>query len=222
MNIEKVTLSGHTIDLVPLSQRHAEGLCEASQHAEIWRYMPVPMPDLEGTREIIRTALAEQRRLVSLPFAIVEKSSGRVVGCTRYMSIWHPHRQLEIGYTWLAPEVWRTNINTECKYLLLRHAFETLEAVRVQLKTDSRNFRSQTAILRLGATREGILRKHMIRSDGFIRDTVMFSIIEAEWPAVKSRLEKLLERPERKCKETPATERSTGENPTEKIVVSDL
>ncbi len=222
MNIEKVTLSGDAIELAPLSQRHAEGLFEASQHPGIWDYMPVPMPDLEGTREIIRTALAEQRRLVSLPFAIVEKSSGRVVGCTRYMSIWHPHRQLEIGYTWLTPDVWRTKINTECKYLLLRHAFETLGAVRVQLKTDSRNFRSQTAILRLGATREGILRKHMIRNDGFIRDTVMFSIIEAEWPAVKIRLEKLLERPERKCKETPAAENPTGENPTEKIILSDL
>lgn len=125
-------------------------------------------------------------------FAIVRRSDDRAVGVTSYMDIRPTDRGLEIGGTWLTPEVWRTALNTECKYLLLCHAFETLGCLRVQLKTDLRNVRSQRAIERLGAVKEGILRKHMVIHDGYVRDTVMYSIVDTEWPDVKKRLEEFL------------------------------
>ncbi|HRJ48186.1 MAG TPA: GNAT family protein, partial [Opitutaceae bacterium] len=128
-------------------------------------------------------------------FAVIRRADGRAVGSTSYLDIAPEHRRIEIGWTWLGAEARRTAINTECKYLLLRHAFETLGCGRVQLKTDARNLRSQAAIERIGAKREGVLRRHLVMPDGFVRDTVMFSILAEEWPAVKARLEANLARP---------------------------
>jgi RimJ/RimL family protein N-acetyltransferase len=140
----------------------------------------------------VQTALQEQAAGSVLPFALIEKSSGRTIGSTRYANIERAHRRLEIGWTWVARPWQRTAINTEAKYLLLRHAFETLECMRVELKTDSLNERSRAAILRIGARQEGIFRNHMITASGRVRHTVYFSIIDSEWPAVRARLEAML------------------------------
>jgi RimJ/RimL family protein N-acetyltransferase len=137
----------------------------------------------------IQTALEEQSRGVSLPFALIEKTSGRAIGSTRYGNIDRAHHRVEIGWTWVAPPWQRTGVNTEAKYLLLRHAFETLGCIRVELKTDSLNERSRNAILRIGAREEGTFRNHMITSSGRIRHTVYFSILDSEWLGVKSGLQ---------------------------------
>jgi len=140
----------------------------------------------------IRDLLQRQARGTDLPFTVVLRATGKAIGCTRYMYINIPDRGVEIGGTWYGPEHQRTGVNTECKYLLLRHAFERWGCIRVQLKTDLNNVRSQHAIERLGAVKEGVLRNHMIRPDGTPRDTVMYSIIDREWPLVKARLEGLM------------------------------
>lgn len=143
-------------------------------------------------RQYVETALLEQKNGVSLPFVTIEKSSDTVVGCTRYMNIDRHHRRLEIGSTWVAPAWQRTRVNTEAKYLMLRHAFAELRCHRVELKTDSLNEKSRNAILRIGAKEEGTLRNHMITYSGRLRHTVYFSIIDTEWPEVKTRLEEKL------------------------------
>ncbi len=193
MPVEPVTLEGSVVRLEPLSVAHAEGLYSAAQDESIWRWMPTK---LAGSRERIELwiaqALQAQERGTDLPFATVLRETGAIVGGTRYLNISRRDRGLEIGWTWLNPRVQRTAVNSECKYLLLRHAFETLGAIRVQLKTDSRNTISQRAIERLGAVREGTLRKQMILEDGYQRDTVMYSILDTEWPAVRAHLEAAL------------------------------
>lgn len=138
-----------------------------------------------------RSGGERQRR--ELPFAILDRASGRAAGSTRYLEIRPEHRGLEIGWTWLGRAYRRTAVNTECKYLLLRHAFEVMGAVRVQLKTDARNLASQRAIERIGGVREGVLRRHMVLADGFVRDSVMFSVTDTEWPGARERLLKLLD-----------------------------
>lgn len=143
-------------------------------------------------RAYVMTALDEMRRGMSVPFVIVDQATGDVAGSTRYANIDAVHHRLEIGWTWLAPAHQRTAVNTEAKLLLLTHAFEVLEAIRVELKTDALNDRSRAAILRIGATEEGTFRNHMITSTGRIRDSVYFSIIAADWPAVKANLQSLL------------------------------
>jgi RimJ/RimL family protein N-acetyltransferase len=140
----------------------------------------------------VQTALAEQKSGVSLPFAIVAQADGKVIGSTRYLNIVPAHRRLEIGSTWLTASVQRSGANTEAKLLLLTHAFEALGANRVELKTDALNTRSRRAIARIGATEEGIFRKHLVCASGRVRDTVYFSIIDSEWPAVKARLTAIL------------------------------
>ena len=165
---------------------------EAGNYPEIWTYMPQNSSSLEDMEEIVEGALAQMVTGAELPFSIVDQMSGKIVGSTRFLDISPANRSLEIGWTWLTPEVWRTRINTECKYLLLKHCFETLGTIRVQLKTDSRNLRSQAAMERIGAIREGVLRKHRILPDGYIRDSVYFSIVDDEWPKVKARLEAML------------------------------
>ena len=194
MDVRPVTLEGHGVRIEPLGLEHAEDLYAAAQDPDIWRYMPAdPSRSLEAIRGWIAEALDARAAGGEMPFAIADRVSGRAVGSTRYLDI-HPRDYgLEIGWTWLARPVRRTRVNTECKYLLLRHAFETLGAVRVQLKTDVRNEVSQRAIARLGAVREGVLRKQRILESGFVRDTVMFSIIAEEWPAVKAGLAAKLE-----------------------------
>ena len=194
MSIGPVTLEGKHVRLVPLSQAHHAALTEVGLDEELWRWIPTPVRTPEEMATYICTALDEQARGISVPFAIVEKTARRPIGSTRYSNIDRTHRRVEIGWTWVARAWQRTPINTEAKYLLLLHAFETLGCIRVELKTDSLNDRSRAAILRIGAKEEGIFRNHMITASGRIRHTVYFSIIDSEWSQVKTRLEAKLNR----------------------------
>lgn len=187
MNVEPVTLEGHWVRLEPLAEHHAADLAAVSGDQEIWRYMPAVLLTLEQIQEWIAATLRLQDDGAVLPFAIVERAAGRAIGSTRYLSIAPKDRGIEIGWTWLARAAWRTPVNTECKFLLLRHAFETLGCIRVQLKTDRRNERSRRAIERIGGQFEGILRNHMIMPYG-LRDSAYYSIIDTEWPGVKASL----------------------------------
>jgi RimJ/RimL family protein N-acetyltransferase len=194
VNPQPVTLAGRLVRLEPLMPEHASDLFAAlSVDPSIWRWRPVTVPaTLTEMEASLAANLAEQAQGTVVVFTQIETASGRAVGTTSYMNISRRDRGLEIGSTWLGKPWQRSGINTEAKYLLLRHAFEELGAVRVQLKTDARNVQSQQAIERLGAVREGVLRKHLVMADGFIRDTVMYSIIADEWPGVKQRLEGLM------------------------------
>ena len=189
MNVVPVVLEGRHVRLEPLSQAHHADLAAAGLDEELWRWIPTPVRTPEEMSAYIATALEEQARGVSLPFALIEKASGRAIGSTRYGNIDRAHHRVEIGWTWVAPPWQRTAVNTEAKYLLLRHAFETLGCIRVELKTDSLNERSRNAILRIGAREEGTFRNHMITSTGRLRHTVYFSILDSEWPGVKSGLQ---------------------------------
>lgn len=192
----QIVLEGSVVRLEPLGHEHAPGLLSAAASPEIWQWLTIPQPTrIEDTQAFVRSALAQQERGNDVPFAVVLRADGRVVGSTRYMDIARADFGLEIGWTWYARDVWRSAVNTECKRLLLGHAFDALGAERVQLKTDARNERSQRAIERIGATREGVLRKHRRLHSGFIRDSVIYSVIRDEWPAVKTRLEELVTRP---------------------------
>jgi len=196
MWIERVTLTGERSQLVPMTLEHTQELFEISRDPVIWQFLPVRQPEtVEDMEAIVRPAIGRLEAGLELPFVIRDQVTGCLVGSTRMYDFSQANRQLEIGSTWLTPSVWRTRINSECKYLLLRHCFETLNTERVQIKTDSRNLRSQTAIARLGAVREGTLRRHRILHDGWIRDTVVFSVIRPEWPDVKARLEGFLQGP---------------------------
>jgi RimJ/RimL family protein N-acetyltransferase len=196
MNPKPILLAGRLVRLEPLTPGHAPALFEAlTADPSVWRWLTMPPPQTEAEMgALIADDLTMQARGELVPFAEIELATGRAAGHTTYMNISRRDRGLEIGGTWLGKPWHRTGINTEAKYLLLRHAFEELGAVRVQLKTDARNLQSQAAIERLGAVREGLLRKHMLTQHGFVRDTVMFSVIDSEWPAVKARLEGLLAR----------------------------
>ena len=193
MKIEPVTLYGNLVRLEPLTIDHAPGLAQVGNDSNIWQYMlygDVNSP--EKMASWVRDILSRQAQATDLAFAVRHLASGRLAGATRYLDIRPAHRGLEIGGTWYGVEFQRTRVNTEAKYLLLKHAFETLDAIRVQFKADSRNARSLQAIERLGAQREGILRNHMILENGLFRDSVYFSILDSEWPAVKQRLEEKL------------------------------
>jgi len=192
MVVSQVTLEGARVRLEPLAKMHTAGLAQVGLDEELWRWIPVPVRTVEEMAAYLETALQEQERGVSLPFALIEKATGRAIGSTRYGNIDRTHRRVEIGWTWVAREWQRTAVNTETKYLLLKHAFETLGCIRVELKTDSLNEKSRAAILRIGAREEGIFRNHMITASGRLRHTVYFSIVDSEWPAVKARLESLL------------------------------
>ncbi|KAF0106148.1 MAG: hypothetical protein FD146_2802 [Anaerolineaceae bacterium] len=185
-----VTLTGRVVRLEPLGEAHIPGLAEAGRDGSIWKYMlygDLSMP--ENMAAWVGELLAKQAAGTDLPFVVVHLASGRVAGATRYLDIRPPHRSLELGGTWYAPEFQRTAVNTECKYLLLGYAFETLGCIRVQFKADARNARSIRSIERLGAAREGLLRNHYILPDGTLRDSAYFSILDKEWPAVKKNLE---------------------------------
>lgn len=190
MDIGPVSLDGKCVRLEPLRDVHAAGLFEVGRDASIWTWMlRVPFTTLDEARELVASALSLERAGTQLPFVIIEKAGGRVAGSTRYLNISHVDRGLEIGHTWLGVEFQRTAVNTECKYLLLRHAFETLGCARVQLKTDALNERSRRAIERIGATFEGVLRKYQLTRNDRIRDTAMYSITDDEWPRVRALLE---------------------------------
>jgi RimJ/RimL family protein N-acetyltransferase len=189
-----VTLEGSVVRLEPLRLEHAAIFWELVRDSaeDVFRWFPWAMSTPEPLRNYVERAIAEQRNGVSVGFATVERESGKVIGSTRFMNIEAANRKVEIGSTWIAPPWQRTTVNTEAKYLMLRHAFETWDCIRVELKTDALNQKSRQAILRIGAKEEGTLRKHMLAWNGRQRDTVYFSIVDSEWPAVKAKLEERL------------------------------
>lgn len=194
-----VTLEGSIVCLEPLRREHAALFWDAARGAvdDIFQWIPYPMKSLEDFQRVVDRAFAEQERGDSIVFATKECASERVIGSTRFMNIDRVNRHVEIGSTWIALAWHRTAVNTEAKYLMLRHAFEVWGCYRVELKTDFLNQRSRDAILRLGAKEEGVLRKHVITWTGRVRDTVYFSILDTEWPEVKAQLELKLARRKR-------------------------
>ena len=191
-----LTFRGRYVDLVPVSLDQVTDLAAVGTDPEIWRYKRQGFADTpERMRLRLEKTLAEQAAGRQLPFTILAKPSGSPIGQTSYLEIRREHRGVSIGDTWLTPSVWRTPVNTEAKYLLLRHAFETEGCLRVQFRTDLRNLRSQRAIERLGARRELVARHDIVMPDGFVRDTVYYSILREEWPSVRAGLEEKLSRP---------------------------
>jgi RimJ/RimL family protein N-acetyltransferase len=191
--VAPVTLEGHYVLLSPMTRERAGALAEAlgvaAADGSMWESKVTAIPRSGETRAYVDQALAELDRGVSMPFVTIDRESGKVVGSTRYMNIEAPHRRLEIGTTWIGKSFQRTAINTEAKYLMLKHAFETLHCIAVDLRTHEKNVQSRAAIERLGAKLDGILRNHRIQPDGSLRNTAAYSIIDVEWPAVKARLE---------------------------------
>ena len=186
-----VNISGKSLNLVPLEEKHFDELLKLSKDKKIWEYYPYDLMDTSVFIDSLKVALAEREKGSQYPFVIVLKSGDRIIGGTRFLDIQPAHRKLEIGYTWLHPEHWGSGINLECKLLLLTYSFETLHASRVQLKTDEINLRSRKAILKIGGTFEGILRNDMIRYNQTKRNSAYFSFIEEEWPEKKIQLEEL-------------------------------
>ena len=193
MDVQPVVLSGRVVRLEPLSEKHVPDLTLAGQDESIWQYMLYgTIATEEAMLAWVADILNRQAQGTDLPFAVIHLESGRAIGATRFMDIRPQHRGVEIGGTWYAKTYQQTAVNTECKYLLLCHAFEVWQCVRVQFKTDLRNNRSQRALERIGAMREGVFRNHMILRDGSLRDSVYYSILDSEWPVVKSGLEEKL------------------------------
>jgi RimJ/RimL family protein N-acetyltransferase len=192
VDVKPVTLEmeGGKVRLEPLRPSHAADLLAAGSDDSLWKYLAEWPRNLEDMHALIERAMEAERSGAELPFAVVELATGRAIGSTRYEDILRKHRCLEIGWTWYGVPWQRTACNTQCKYMLLRHAFEALGAVRVQMKADTRNHRSREAIERLGAVYEGTLRRNRTLPDGFIRDSAYYSVIREEWPAVKARLAK--------------------------------
>jgi RimJ/RimL family protein N-acetyltransferase len=188
--LERVTLDGRFVRLEPLEERHREPVRPAAQHPEIFTVTVSAYGALYDP--YIDNALKRSAAGGEMAFVVWHKEQARYVGMTRYVNIEEAHRRLEIGSTWYEPSVWAGAVNPECKLLLMRHAFEALKFNRVEYKTDFRNARSRAAILKLGAKQEGILRKHMVMANGYVRDSVAFSVIDEEWPAVKAGLERRL------------------------------
>jgi RimJ/RimL family protein N-acetyltransferase len=190
-----VTLTGSHVRLEPMTEAHIPALAEIGVGQEFWDFMVYGrMDSKEDMGGWVRDILARAKKGTDLPFVVIDLDSGRVAGATRYLNITPNDRGLEVGGTWYGPEFQRTPVNTESKYLLLGHAFEKLGCIRVQLKTDSLNLRSQKAIERIGAVKEGVLRNHMILPNGRIRHSVFYSILDSEWPEVKKHLEGMLNR----------------------------
>ncbi|RJX41763.1 N-acetyltransferase [Paenibacillus pinisoli] len=182
-------LKGHTIDLVLLEPEHKEELAAVLNDDAIWEFTWRKITTLEQAQALVDEALLERLGDSQLPFAVIERSTGLIVGTTRIASISGGHRHAEIGYSWLTPRVWRTSVNTECKRLLLDYCFEHLHTLRVQFSISHYNIRSQRAVERLGALKEGVLRQARIKPDGTVHDVVVYSILASEWPAVKERLD---------------------------------
>lgn len=189
MECQPLRLQGTSVSLEPLEQAHIADIRNAAADGELWKLFFTSVPAPEQTQQWLDTALAMQSQQKAIPFVVREKSGGKIVGSTRFCNIDHQHQRLEIGYTWYSQSVQRSAINTECKLLLLTHAFEVLNCIAVEFRTDWFNRRSQAAIERLGAKRDGVLRNHMILPDGRIRDTVVYSILQNEWPGLKKNLQ---------------------------------
>ena len=192
--VQPVTLSGRHATLAPLSMDHVEGLREAAADGELHRLWYTSVPSPEGMEAEIKRRLDLQTQDSMQPFTVLD-ADGRVAGMTTYMNIDGKNRRVEIGSTWYAQRVQRTALNTECKLMLLRHAFETLDCIAVEFRTHWMNHQSRAAIARLGAKQDGVLRNHQRMPDGSFRDTVVFSIIASEWPSVRAHLQFQLERP---------------------------
>ena len=188
MELGPVVLEGPRVRLEPLRQEHAEDLLAAAADPLVWRWLPEQIGSRSDLDRWLEDALQAQAGGTEYPFAVIDLRSGRAVGSTRYMDVSAAHRAVEVGWTWYAPQVWGTAVNPEAKLLLLGHAFERWEAIRLYLKTDSLNLRSRAAILKLGARYEGDLRNHRIRPDGSYRHSSYYSILDTEWPAVKAGL----------------------------------
>ena len=189
-----VTLAGRRASLEPLSLDHHDGLCDATRDGDVWKLWYTSVPSPEGMRAEIERRLGLQQAGSMLPWAVRSQPSGKIVGMTTYMNIEAKFRRVEIGSTWYAKAVQRTPLNTECKLMLLAHAFESLECIAVEFRTGFFNYASRRAIERLGAKQDGILRSHQWYADGSLRDTVVFSIVRSEWPAVKKHLQSQLAR----------------------------
>lgn len=183
-----VVLEGNLVTLVPLDRIHFADLIKIGKQADIWTHLPFDGTDEEKLQEELQAAILKRMNGEQYPFTIIKKDENRIIGSTRLFEIFQQHKKLEIGWTWNDPSSWGTECNTETKLLLLQYCFETLGAQRVQLKTRDTNLRSRAAILKIGATFEGVLRKDRIGKDGKPRDSYMFSIIDDEWPAVKKML----------------------------------
>ena len=191
--VKPIVLGGKHVRLEPMTAAHIPGLAEIGVGQTFWDFMLYGNMETEtDMANWVREILARAERGTDLPFVAIHLETGRVAGATRYLNIMPNDRGLEVGGTWYGVDFQRTAVNTECKYLLLTHAFETLGCIRVQIKTDSLNVRSQKAIERIGAVKEGVLRNHMILPNGRIRHSVYYSILDSEWPNVKKRLEEML------------------------------
>ena len=194
MVVEPVTLDGRVVRLEPLSLDHLDGLAAVGLEPAVWRWTTVSVETRDDLERWIRTALAEAAAGTSLPFATIERATGRPVGSSRYLNIDRPNRRLEIGWTWVAPPWQGSAVNSEAKLLQLEHAFERLRAIRVEFKTDSLNAQSRAALAGIGATEEGTFRNHVISQGGRLRHSTFFAITDAEWPTVKAGLAARLER----------------------------
>ncbi|HMG11898.1 MAG TPA: GNAT family protein [Gemmatimonadaceae bacterium] len=192
--LEPVVLEGSVVRLEPMTLDHLSGLTEVGLDPEIWRLTTVMIQTAEEMRGYLESALELQRAGATLPFVTIERSTGRVVGSTRFGNYDPANRRIEIGWTWIARPWQRTAVNTEAKYLMLTQAFEKLHCVRVELKTDVLNKPSRKAMLRIGAIEEGVLRKHTLMWTGRYRDSIYYSILDEEWPDVKKQLERMLSR----------------------------
>ena len=192
--VEPVVLEGSLVRLEPLAPEHLAGLIDIGLEADIWRWMPIPIQTPGEMRAWLDTSLEAADGGSEMPFATIVRDTDKLVGSTRYMNIEPRHRRLEIGYTWINPRWQRSAVNSEAKLLMLRHAFDTLGALRVEFKTDSLNERSRAALAGIGATEEGTMRNHMVTQSGRRRHSVYFSIIEEEWPRVRQQLEARLAR----------------------------
>jgi N-acetyltransferase len=192
MLIEPVTLEGHLVRLEPLSLGHVPGLCEVGLDPDLWTITMALIRNDEEMKEYVATALKSQEAGTALPFATIDKQSGRIVGSTRFGNIDKVNRRVEIGWTWLGKEFQRTHVNTEAKYLMLKHAFEVWGCHRVEFKTDVINEKSRNALKRIGAKEEGILRRHQVTASGRVRDSIYYSIVDHEWLDVRKMLEEML------------------------------
>ena len=185
-------IEGQRIRLVPLSLDHAEDLYVSGNQSDIWTYLPERVEEFSDMIHLIENALSAKETGLEFPYAVFDKKLNTFIGSTRLLNISESNRNFEIGWTWYSPEVWRTRVNTECKYQLLKYGFEQFGAVRIQFKADVRNERSNKALARIGAIKEGTLRQDRILHDGFVRNACIYSIIDGEWPEIKRKLEEYL------------------------------
>ncbi len=196
--VESVTLTGRNwATLEPMQREHADELLQAAKDGELWNLWYTSVADSEAVLNYMNSAMSMRDEQGALPFVVRRNSDGQIVGSTRYFNVDEKNRRLEVGHTWYSKSVQRTGLNTECKYMLLKHAFENLHCIAVELRTHYFNFQSREAITRLGARQDGILRNHAIAANGTLRDTVVFSIVQSEWPTVKAHLRHQLDKPRR-------------------------